>query len=57
MRVLAKATRTQVMEFSRRGLSPKDAVAALLAEAKRRFPEYETVIIQRTIGGFEIVGL
>lgn len=57
MRVLAKATQTQLMEFRRRGLAPKDAVDALLAEAKRRFPECETVIIQPTSGGIDIIGL
>ncbi len=43
--------------MQRRGMTPKQAVDAILAEAKARHPREDTIIIQRNGDGFDILSV
>lgn len=49
----------ELAALERRGLTPKQAFDALMAEAKARYPQYECVIMQRDrFGeGFDIIAV
>jgi len=59
MKLLAKVRTADLAAMQRLGATPNQAVDALLAEAKARYPQYECVIMQRdTIGeGFDIIAV
>lgn len=57
MRVIGKITRSDMAQMQRRGLGPKQAVDAVVAEAKRRFEGATVVLRPEPDGGFAIVAL
>lgn len=58
MNVIGRITNQQLYELRQRGLTPQDAVRALLQEAKSHHPS-ETIIIQKAweFPGFNIVAV
>lgn len=59
MRTIGKVTLGDLGLMQRRGLTPKQAVDAMLAEAKARHPRAEGVVIAKSAlhDGFDIIAL
>ena len=59
MRTIGKLTRAELALIEKRGMSPKEAVCAIIAEAKSRYPRAESVHIVKASShdGFDIVAL
>lgn len=57
MKLLGCGSRQQLMEFQRRGLSPQQAHQAIVDEARKRFPSFNTIIVRAAPGGFEIIAV
>ena len=58
MRVIGTASESDLLEMKRRGVEPQAAVQAIIAEAKRRYPTTENVVLHRNNArGFDVVAL
>jgi hypothetical protein len=59
MQIIGRVTRADMVLMQGRGLTPKQAVDALLAEGKRLHPRAVTVVVQKATShdGFDIVAL
>ncbi len=59
MQILGKITKADLGSMEARGMNPKQAVDAILAEAKQRHPRAGTIIINKAASheGFDIIAL
>lgn len=57
MRVVGSATKEQLLELKRRGMTPQQAVNALTDEAKLRHPNAGTIVVMKNGDGFDIVAI
>jgi len=56
MNIIGHATQANLAKLAARGVGPKDAVDAILAEAKARTGQ-NCIIVKSATGGFDIVAL
>lgn len=59
MRTLGKISMAELGLMQARGMRPKQAVDAILAEAKSRFPKAGTIVIDKAAShdGFDIIAV
>lgn len=58
MKVIGSATAATLREFERRGYQPQQTVNAIIAEARRRYPDATAIFVEAvTHDGFDIVAV